>query len=58
LAVRYADRAMDFLRQAVKAGWKDAPHIRMDTDLDPLRGREDFRKLVEELEKKAKKSGR
>jgi serine/threonine protein kinase/tetratricopeptide (TPR) repeat protein len=56
LARRYSDRAMDFLRQAVKAGWKDARHIRKDTDLDPLRGREDFRKLVEELDKKAKRN--
>jgi tetratricopeptide (TPR) repeat protein len=56
LARRYSDQAMDSLRQAVKAGWKDAPLIRKDTDLDPLRGREDFRKLVEELEKKAKRN--
>jgi tetratricopeptide (TPR) repeat protein len=49
----YADRAMDLLRQAVKAGWNDAAHMQKDTDLDPLRGREDFRKLLAELEKKS-----
>jgi hypothetical protein len=27
--------------------------MKKDTDLDPLRGREDFQKLVQELEKKA-----
>ena len=38
------------LPQAVKAGYKDAAHIAKDTDLDPLRGREDFKKLLAELE--------
>jgi tetratricopeptide (TPR) repeat protein len=54
LARRYADRAMDLLRQAVQAGWKDAAHTKQDSDLDPLRNREDFRKLLGELEGKAK----
>jgi serine/threonine protein kinase/Flp pilus assembly protein TadD len=48
----YADRALELLHRAVKAGWKDAAHIKKDTDLDPLRGREDFQKLIGELEKK------
>jgi hypothetical protein len=47
----YADRAMELLRQAVKAGWKDAAHMRRDTDLDPLRARADFQELIAELEK-------
>jgi tetratricopeptide (TPR) repeat protein len=46
----YAARAMELLRQAVKAGFKDASHLARDTDLDPLRGREDFKKLLAELE--------
>src|SRR5262249_43128789 len=46
----YADRAMELLRQAVKAGFKDAAHLRKGTVLDPLRGREDFKKLLAELE--------
>jgi tetratricopeptide (TPR) repeat protein len=46
-----ADRAMELLRRAVQAGWKNAAHMRKDTDLDPLRGREDFQKLIRELEK-------
>jgi tetratricopeptide (TPR) repeat protein len=49
----YADRAMDLLQRAVKAGYNDAAHVRKDTDLDPLRGREDFKKLLAELEKKS-----
>ncbi len=47
---KYADRAMAMLKQAVTAGWKDAAHIRKDTDLDPLRQREDFNKLLAEME--------
>ena len=50
----HADRAMELLQKAVKAGYKDAAHMAKDTDLDPLRGREDFKKLMVELETKAK----
>jgi tetratricopeptide (TPR) repeat protein len=49
----YADRAMELLRQAVKAGYKDAARMKQDTDLDPLRGRDDFKMLLVELEKKS-----
>jgi hypothetical protein len=37
----------------VQAGYKDAVHMKKDTDLDPLRGREDFQKLLQQLEKQA-----
>jgi hypothetical protein len=46
----YSDKAMAALRQAIRNGYKDAAHMKKDTDLDPLRGREDFKKLVAELE--------
>jgi serine/threonine protein kinase/tetratricopeptide (TPR) repeat protein len=46
----YADRAMELLRKAVQAGWKDAAHMAKDSDLDPLRDREDFKKLMAELQ--------
>jgi tetratricopeptide (TPR) repeat protein len=49
----YADRAMELLNQAVKAGWNDAAHMRRDTDLDPLRGREDFKELLTRLGRKS-----
>jgi serine/threonine-protein kinase len=52
LVKAYADQAMGMLRQAVKAGFKDAAQIKKDTGLDPLRGREDFKKLIAELERK------
>jgi tetratricopeptide (TPR) repeat protein/tRNA A-37 threonylcarbamoyl transferase component Bud32 len=42
----YADRAMEMLHRAVKAGYKDAAHMARDTDLDPLRGRDDFKRLL------------
>ena len=50
----YGDQAMAMLRQAVEKGYKNAAHMKKDTDLDPLRKREDFKKLVAELEKTAK----
>ena len=50
-----ADRAMDWLQKAVAAGYKDSAHIKKDTDLDPLRERADFKKLIVELEAKAEK---
>jgi serine/threonine-protein kinase len=50
LADRYAARAVDLLRQAVAKGFKDVEHLKKDSDLDPLRGRDDFKKLVAELE--------
>ena len=46
----YGDAAMKLLRDAVSKGYKDAPHMKKDTDLDPLRQREDFEKLIAELE--------
>jgi tetratricopeptide (TPR) repeat protein/tRNA A-37 threonylcarbamoyl transferase component Bud32 len=48
----YGDAAMKFLLDAVTKGYKDVPHMKNDADLDPLRQREDFQKLVAELEGK------
>jgi tetratricopeptide (TPR) repeat protein len=45
-----ADRAMAWLKQAVAAGYKDAAHIKQDKDLDALRDRADFTKLVTMVE--------
>jgi len=50
----YGDAAMKFLREAVSKGYKDVVHMRKDTDLNPLHQRQDFQKLVAELEGKAK----
>ncbi|HEV3445599.1 MAG TPA: serine/threonine-protein kinase [Gemmataceae bacterium] len=46
----YADRAMEFLHKAVQAGYKDAAHLTTDIDLDPLHDRQDFKKLVADLQ--------
>jgi tetratricopeptide (TPR) repeat protein len=45
-----ADRAMAWLKQAVAAGYKNAAHLKQDKDLDALRDRADFTKLVTMLE--------
>jgi non-specific serine/threonine protein kinase/serine/threonine-protein kinase len=45
-----ADRALAWLERAVAAGYKDAAHIKQDKDLDALRDRPDFTKLVTILE--------
>jgi serine/threonine protein kinase/tetratricopeptide (TPR) repeat protein len=51
-----ADQAMDRLRKAVSVGYRDVEHMKRDTDLDALRQRQDFQKLVTDLES-AKKEG-
>jgi hypothetical protein len=53
LTQSYADRALALLRRAITKGYKDAANMKKDTDLDPLRSREDFQKLLAELEAKA-----
>ncbi len=50
----YADRAMELLHKAVQAGYTDAAHLAKDKDLDVLRERGDFKKLLAELEAAAR----
>jgi hypothetical protein len=45
---------MRLLREAVSKGYRDVPHMKKDTDLDPLREREAFQKLIAELDGKGK----
>jgi hypothetical protein len=54
LAKSYAARALDLLRQAVARGYKDAALMKKDPDLDPLRQRDDYRKLLAEVEAAAR----
>jgi tetratricopeptide (TPR) repeat protein len=55
VAIRfYGDQAMAMLRGAVAKGWKNAVHMQKDSDLDALRKRDDFKKLLADLEAKAK----
>jgi tetratricopeptide (TPR) repeat protein len=46
----YADQAMAMVRDAVAKGYKNAAYMKTDKGLDPLREREDFKKVVAELE--------
>jgi tetratricopeptide (TPR) repeat protein len=46
---RYEQRAMDTLRRAISAGYKDLNIFRADTDLDALRPRRDFQALLASL---------
>jgi eukaryotic-like serine/threonine-protein kinase len=50
LAQEYADRAMTLLRQAVQLGYKDAARMKKESSLDALHARDDFQKLLRELE--------
>jgi hypothetical protein len=52
LAEEYAARAVELLRQAVAKGFKNAAHMKKDRELDALRDREDFKRLVAVLEAK------
>jgi serine/threonine-protein kinase len=47
----YADRAMALLREAVAKGLKN-PDLLKDEDFDPIRKRDDFQKLLADLEAK------
>jgi serine/threonine-protein kinase len=53
LAQSYTDKAIALLRQAVAKGYKDAVDIKKNKDLDPLRSRQDFQKIVSGLEQAA-----
>jgi len=55
LANEQAERAMTWLKQAVAADYAGAAHMAKDEDLDALRGREDFKKLLAELAAKQKR---
>ena len=50
-AEEYARRAVELVRRAVAKGFNDLAHIKKDRDLDSLRSREDFQKLVGDVEK-------
>jgi hypothetical protein len=48
-ADEYARLAVQQLRAASQAGYRDVKHMKQDPDLDPLRDRQDFRDLLAEL---------
>ena len=50
----YAAGAIEYLCESVAKGDLNLPIIKSDSALDALRGREDFKNVVEEAEKKIK----
>jgi tetratricopeptide (TPR) repeat protein len=54
LSRSYADRAIERLRTAVQKGFKDAEGLKKDKDFEPVRNREDFKKIARDLETKTK----
>jgi serine/threonine protein kinase/tetratricopeptide (TPR) repeat protein len=54
---RYGTQAVELLRKALISGFKDRALLKKDSDLDPVRMREDFKKLMTELEPEPKKRG-
>lgn len=48
-----ADRAIELLRSSVSAGYRNVDSFRSEQALDPLRKRNDFTQLLEDLERKA-----
>ena len=46
----YGATAVAMLREAVANGFEDAAQLKKDKNLDPLRGREDFQKLLRAIE--------
>jgi eukaryotic-like serine/threonine-protein kinase len=53
LTTTYGDRALAALRQAVAKGANEVSQMKQDPRLDSLRSREDFQKLLGELETKS-----
>jgi hypothetical protein len=47
---RYAFQAVELLRRAVGKGYQNAAHMKKDPDLDSVRSREDFKRLISGLE--------
>ena len=56
LKAKHAERAMELLEKAVAMGYRHPTAMRADPDLEPLRDRDDFRKLLADLETEQKGS--
>src|SRR5262249_29557494 len=48
----YATQAIELLKQAIAKGYKNVDAIKTDSDLDCLRGRDDFKQVIAELSTK------
>jgi len=56
LAKRYGDQALDLLQKAIARGYKDVIYLRDSRDLEPLRSRDDFKKILSDLETRTKRT--
>ena len=54
LALDEADSAMELLKRAIAAGYKDIVELKRGHHLDPLRDRDDFQQLIKDLSVKPK----
>ncbi len=54
----YTGRALAALQQAVHNGYKNTEFMQLDEELEPLRTREDFQKLLAEIEEKRARPGK
>jgi tetratricopeptide (TPR) repeat protein/tRNA A-37 threonylcarbamoyl transferase component Bud32 len=54
LAISFANRAIAQLRKSIVAGYRNASLIKIDPDLNAIRRRDDFQKLLAELETRLK----
>lgn len=52
-AAWFADQSVAALRDAINAGWNQLNELK-EPDFDPLRGRDDFKKLLADLETRNK----
>ena len=50
LAEEYAHDALRLLRDAIAGGYRDAEHMKQDKDLDAVGEREEFKKLLAEVQ--------
>jgi pentatricopeptide repeat protein len=55
---KLAEEAIALLKQAVAKGFRDVAHMKKDKDLDALRARADFKKVIAELEVAKKDRGK
>ena len=57
LKAHHAERAMELLKKAVAMGYRHPAAMGTDHDLDALRDRDDFRKLIADLDTEQNASG-
>jgi tetratricopeptide (TPR) repeat protein len=51
----YEDRAMELLQRALKSGFADIERMKTEPALAPIRSREEFKRLIEQLEGKSRR---